>query len=96
VCATLYGGNIIPAAYRQPDKPYWEGNTCRTFMTRFEALTVRADMLRDVRMGEAWCAAGLMVERFVEGGGFALTNDTVVYFNALRPECYGFPSTHQR
>ena len=93
MCATLGpGGNLIPAVYGRSGK-MWENNTCRCFVTRFEALTVRADLLKDVRFGSAWCADGLLIERLCEEnyGSIAFANDTCVYFNALQPEQWGFP-----
>lgn len=82
--------------------PHWAQNNLRTFATRFEVLTVRADLLREPRFGSFWAGDGIMVERLVsENVGKMPENvvcepEAVVYFNALRPECYGFPAEHQR
>jgi hypothetical protein len=103
VCATLAhsGGvpNLVPAVHNA-DKvkaAFWE-TTLRCFATRLEALTVRADLLKDARIGPVWCGDGLLVERLVEEneGKIALANECCVYFNGLRPECWGFPPSHQR
>lgn len=93
------GGAWIPPHYDPDD---FARNNCRTFATRFEHLTCRADLLKDVRFGHAWCADGLVIERLVEehygggNGGVRMAKDAVVYFNALQPEMWGFPPTHQR
>lgn len=98
ISATQAGANIVPAIYNpRKDGPIWENNSCRCFTTRVEALTVRADLMRDIRFGELWCADGLIVEKLCEEHTdyLSLCNDTVVYFNGLRPECWGFPKEHQ-
>ena len=99
--ATMLGSNIIYAQHRRPNQLFHE-STCRTFCTRFEALTVRADLLKEPRFGSFWAGDGIMVERLVEQNIGALPenvvfeNNACVYFNALRPECWGFPESHQR
>ena len=98
--ATRLGGNIIYAQHRNERQRFHE-STCTTFTTRFEALTVRADLLREPRFGSFWAADGIMVERLVESNiglmpeSVAFANECVVYFNALKPEAWGFPASHQ-
>ena len=100
MCATMLGSNIIYARHRN-DRQAFHESTCRTFCTRFEALTVRADLLREPRFGSFWAGDGIMVERLVEEHvgkmpeSVAFANEAVCYFNALRPEAWGFPSSHQ-
>ena len=101
ISAHRIGGNIIYPQHRRPHEPFHQ-STCTTFCTRFEALTVRADKLRDVRFGSFWAGDGIMVERLVEENigqmpeSVAMASDCLVYFNALDPTAYGFPATHQR
>jgi hypothetical protein len=103
--ATTVPGNgglgLVQPAY----SPNWSQSNLRTFSTRFEALTVRADLLKEPRFGSFWAADGIMVERLVQENVGKLpenvvcvpdSDNAVVYFNALRPECYGFPAEHQR
>lgn len=97
IAAHRNGNNIVSAMYTRNTQTLWEGNTCLCFATRVEALTVRADLMKSIRFGKLWCADGILVERLVEEnhGRIALANNCMVYFNALRPECWGFPATHQ-
>ena len=101
ISAHRIGGNIIYPQHRRPHEPFHQ-STCTTFCTRFEALTVRADKLRDVRFGSFWAGDGIVVERLVEENigqmpeSVAMASDCLVYWNALSPEAWGFPATHQR
>ena len=97
MCSTTTpnGGFVAPGYNRD-----WPQNASRTFATRFECMTVRADKLRDVRFGSFWAGDGIVVERLVEEnweqGEVEFAPECVVYWNGLSPEAYGFPATHQR
>lgn len=99
--ATMLGQHVIYAGHRN-DWDQFHNSTCRTFVTRFEALTVRADLLREPRFGSFWAGDGIMVERLVEENvgkmpeSVVFANECICYFNGLRPECWGFPASHQR
>ncbi len=94
MCATMLQNNIIYPAHRREGELF-HVSTCRTFCTRYEALTVRADKLKDVRFGKFWAGDGIVVERLVEenwaNSGVEFAPEAVVYFNALCPEQWGFP-----
>lgn len=101
MCATMLGSNVVEAKHRRSSDPFYV-SSCRTFATRFEALTVRADLLKEPRFGSFWAGDGIMVERLVEENigkmpeSVTFANDAVVFFNGLRPEVWGFPESHQR
>src|SRR5271165_889883 len=93
----LAGANLVPPTWT-PIKEWsdWSRNSCRTFLTKFEVLTVRADLLREERFGPLWCADGFMVERLCRKYGMTPCYSCLLYVNALRPSCWGFPESHQR
>ena len=91
------GGMEQPPTYKKVvNWEDWRSNSCRNFCTMFEVLTVRADLLRDVRFGPLWCADGMVMERLVEDHGMTPAYACMVYKEGLFPHKYGFPSTHQR
>ena len=97
ICGFLAGTNMMPPTYKKIEAwDDWKFNSCRTFATKFEVLTVRADLLREERFGPLWCADGFMVERLCRKYGMTPCYSCLVYVNALRPEQWGFPSSHQR
>ena len=97
ICGFLAGTNMMPPTYKKIEAwDDWKFNSCRTFATKFEVLTVRADLLREERFGPLWCADGFMVERLCRKHGMTPCYSCLVYVNALRPEQWGFPSSHQR
>ena len=101
ISAHMFGNNIVPAVcQRGPDDELWKNNNCRTFCTRNEALTCQGALLKGHRYGHLWCADGMLVEKLVEQyvnqSTVAFCNDALVYFNALRPEQWGFTADHQK
>lgn len=98
--ASMLGGNVVEAKHRRPNEPFYV-SSCRTFATRFECLTVRADLLREPRFGSFWAGDGIMVERLVEENwgkmpeSVVFANECMVYFNALDPTQWGFPAVRQ-
>ena len=98
VCAHRFRENVCPAiSGKGPNGFLWENNSLLCFSTRVEALTVRADLMRDIRFGELWCADGMLVERLKRENpsSVALANDTLVYWSALNPADWGF-AHHER
>jgi hypothetical protein len=93
----IAGSNMCPPTYKKVEGwDDWKFNSCRTFVTKFEVLTVRADLLREERFGPLWCADGFMVERLCRKHGMTPCFSCLLYTNALRPEQWGFPASHQR